>query len=71
MPKCYKDKERECDIECAAYCEDMRHDTHCLALAAQWELAKRMESFECASDIHSYFLKVVSQSIDSLKDAFS
>lgn len=70
MAKCYKDKERICDIECAAYCEDVRHGTHCLALAVQWELAGRMERFECSSDIHSFFLKSVSQSVDSLKEAF-
>lgn len=71
MLKCYKDKERECDSECAAYCEDLRHDTHCLALAAIWELARRMDNFECASNIHSYYLKSVSESVESVVETFS
>lgn len=71
MAQCYKDKERQCDLECAAYSEEKKHGTNCLALAAQWELARRMENFECASDIHSYFLKAVSESVDSLKETFA
>lgn len=68
MSKCYKDKERQCDSECAAYCEEKRHGTHCLALAVHVELEKRLESFMCSSDIHSYYLKTLSQSMDALKD---
>lgn len=68
MLKCYHDKERLCDSECSAYSEEKKHGTHCLALAAHLELARRMKNFESSSDIHSYFLKVVSQSVDSLKE---
>lgn len=68
MAKCYKDKERECDSECAAYCEEERHGTHCLALAVHLEMERRMTDFMCSSDIHSYFLKSLSQSMNSLKD---
>lgn len=68
MPKCYHDKERECDSECEAYSETKNHGTHCLQLASHWELARRMENFESASDIHSYFMKCLSQSIDSVRD---
>jgi hypothetical protein len=68
MAKCYKEKERQCDSECAAYCEEKRHGIHCLALAVHLELEKRVGDFICSSDINSYFLKALSMSMDSLKD---
>lgn len=65
MTKCYKDKERQCDGECEAYIEDKRHNTHCLDLAVQLERNKRERESNCSRDIHSYFMKTLSRSIDS------
>ena len=69
MAKCYKDKERQCDEDCEAYCSEKRHGTHCLALAVQLEVGNRLDSFMVSSDVHSFFLKSVAQAIDSLKDS--
>ncbi len=65
MKKCYKDKDRKCDNECEAYTEEEKHGTHCLDLAVRVERNRREKESNCSRDIHSYFMKTLSKSIDS------
>ena len=68
--KCFKDKERICNEDCAAHiAEDDRDDSGltCLELRTQDELLKRMETMTCSNDVNSFYMRVLAMSVSGLK----
>lgn len=64
MAKCYKDKSRICDENCAAFFPEQHHGTNCLELSTKIEGVKRLKTFALSNDINSYYLKQFTQVLE-------
>lgn len=68
MVYCYKDKERECNENCAAFCSEKRHGVNCLDLATSIEGLERAKKLTSSTELNAVYMKVLSQTMDSFKE---
>lgn len=76
MKKCYKDKERLCDDECAAFVEQDQ-GANCLELASLADVSKYLrlatdsavkavKTSAVSRDINSFYMKLMVEALQSL-----
>lgn len=67
MKQCYKDPNRPCNDECAAYSEKARHGTHCLELASRLEANERIQQTQFATEVNSLYMKILAESMNDFR----
>lgn len=72
---CYKDKERICDQECAAFIDlggdgikgivsgGLSRPSCCLELNVSVELTRRLEAMECSNNVNSFYMRLMAKEV--------
>ena len=66
VKKCYKDVNRDCNEECAAYVSSLRHGTPCLELSVNVELIDRLKEQVLSNNLNSASNKMLADTIAPL-----